>query len=538
MKTIPLVMKVWAGAEPHDMDYIRRSIPSLLKSRLPDDLEIVIYDDCSPNSSLWQYLREIANKDSRIRLLRGVENKGPNLGQQDLYKQIVEDYPAAPYYINVDDDVVYHRDWLRQLLAARKECRSLGLNGIFTALNMPFREPHSVLTTRTRKYLLKWKQPALNWLIPREIYETVGPFHDEGIAYDTVYSHWMRLKNLSVICLTPSYVQNIGLLGAYATDDTTTSLDFVGEGDNAFNLRQRVHALRYRLRRLPDAVRGLISDSARQIAPVRWGTEFVHEGVTRSGDSVALFSFEDAVRLGWDTSVAAERVQAVQRADPNGSAGILGLDRNRKGVPIRAVCRWEFCPNLRELATLGLAQSQPGPEVIFRALLEQLYTLHENGVVHNKVRRDNVYWADEGKPLRLAWLGTEPCPGMNFLEQKQTRTIDLLSGALSRWPLASTREEFAARYLESLAPEVLRGEPATPQSDLFSTAAVVALTLGGPIITIEQLWHRRRCWAEGSFRELDRVKDEKTRLALEHCLKSSPSERPVNAKTVLQGLDR
>ena len=231
MIKIPIVIKVWAGSEPHDFRYISRSLPSLLASDLPEAVDVLVFDDCSTDPRLRSFLLELSKQDRRVRLFLGDVNKGPNKGQADAYALVENEYPEAPYYLNLDDDVVYHRRWLSRLLEARESLRPRNVNGIFTALNMPFRAPHGILRTPGGTCLLKWKQPALNWLIPREVYQEVGPFTDEGIAYDTAYSHWLRLNGYSVICLTPSLVQNVGTFGAYSRDHSTTSDDFLGEGE-------------------------------------------------------------------------------------------------------------------------------------------------------------------------------------------------------------------------------------------------------------------------------------------------------------------
>ena len=530
MTRIPLVMKVWAGNEPHDMTYITRSIPSLLASRLPPGVEIVIYDDASPCRALQRYLAAVAERDPRVRVVRGDENKGPNLAQQDLFTRIADDYADAPCFINVDDDVVYHRDWLTHLADAWARCEALGLSGVFTALNMPYRCPHAVLRAAGRTYLIKWKQPALNWLIPRGVYTDIGPFRDEGIAYDTVYSHWMRLKHYAVICLCPSYVQNIGLLGAYATDDTTTSCDFVGEGAGRVRTAGWIDKARYRLRRLPADARRLLDPAADQIAPVRWGTEFVHEGRTRGGQSIAMFSFDDAVRLGWDREAAARRVETVRDTDPGGAAAILALRRNRGGTPVWVECDWSFAPNLRECRALSLGAAPRGA-ALFTSLLEQLAPLHARGVTHNKVRQDNVYVSHDRQQARLAWLGTEPCPGVPLGADATTGAR--LSGALNRWATPATRETCAVRYLEAVAPELLHGDTATPRSDVFAAAAVTLLGAAEPVETWARWREVRARWASarGADGNLD---DPRVRALLPRCLASDPRSRPADAREALR----
>ena len=534
MKKIPLVIKTWAGDAAHDMDYIQRSIPSLLASRLPDNIEILIYDDCSPNTLLREFLLATAKRDKRVRLLLGEENKGPNRGQQDIYQLITEDYPDTPYYLNADDDVVYHHAWLTKLDAAYHQCRSIGLNGIFSAIHMPFRKAHSQLQTQGNTYLLKWAQPALNWLIPVDLYQDIGPFIDEGIAYDTVYGHWMRLKQRSIICMTPSYVQNIGLLGAYAFDDTTTSTDFIGEGKSTSPFKRMMQSLRYHGPRIPHILRRQFDDAAQLLGPVRWGSEFVHEGVHQNR-TVAIFSFIDAHRLGWSDDQAAARAQQIQ-AIGDQSARISAIRRNRSGKPVWVECDWQFSPNLRELRQLNPARV-PTVEQLFQALILQIRNLHQHDIAHNKIRQDNVYFENEGDHnFRLTWLGTEPHPGTALDIHDAQSTIKLLSGALNRWAQPDTEEMFAARYLECVAPEIMRGEPATLASDLYSVAALSLLAHSQPNSRLRQIGQQRQVWESGNIQTLENITHSRLREIIHQCLNNQPNLRPTSALDVAKQL--
>ena len=71
----------------------------------------------------------------------------------------------------------------------------------------------------------------MNWFIPRDVYDQIGPFRDKGIAYDTEYCDRMAALKLPVICIKPSYVQNIGYHGAYQSDESYTANDYVGDLD-------------------------------------------------------------------------------------------------------------------------------------------------------------------------------------------------------------------------------------------------------------------------------------------------------------------
>lgn len=224
----PIMVKVWAGAKPHDMWYIRHSLPSLLRSDLPEQARVVLIDDCSPNPQIQPFLRRLADTHSNVDVWTNPRNLGPDEGQVYNFPRLVERFPDAPFFALCDDDVIYHPGWLQRLIQVYEEAKSVGLTGVFTALNTPARPSYRSVCLPTTDVLLKERQMALNWLLPRSVYELVGPFRAEGLAYDHDYGLRLAAKGLPVICLKPSYVQNIGYHGAYQTDDSLTARDYVG----------------------------------------------------------------------------------------------------------------------------------------------------------------------------------------------------------------------------------------------------------------------------------------------------------------------
>jgi hypothetical protein len=177
------------------------------------------------------FLKECANRYANVEVWMGSARLGPNKGQELHFPRVVDRFPDAPYYVMCDDDVIYHPGWLQRLIRVYEEARAIGLVGIFTALSMARRPAQRSVVLPTSEVLLKERQPALNWLLPREVYEAVGPFRDVGIAFD--HDYWNRAQALgfSAICLKPSYVQNIGYKGAYQCDDSHTADDYVGKKD-------------------------------------------------------------------------------------------------------------------------------------------------------------------------------------------------------------------------------------------------------------------------------------------------------------------
>ena len=254
MAAFPIVIKAWAGTMRHDMRYIRYSLPSLLESDLPTNAEVCIVDDCSPNPRLRPFIESLAKKYDNVRLWFNEENLGPNKGQEVVIPRIWSKYPNAPYLICCDDDVIYHPGWLQRLIRVYEDANAVGLRAVFSALNTPARPHFAERQLATSIVLLKERQMALNWLVPREVYDQVGPFRDAGVAYDTDYCDRMAELDIPVACLKPSWVQNIGYQGAYQSDDTLTAHDFIGRRDAWLVLRDQYYAIRRIVLKTPEWV--------------------------------------------------------------------------------------------------------------------------------------------------------------------------------------------------------------------------------------------------------------------------------------------
>lgn len=224
---LPILVKTWSGRGSHRYGYIRRSLPRLLASDLPPDARVIVVDDRSDDPRLLRLLQALTH-DRRVELWKNPHRMGPNRGQAYNVPRIIERFPDAEFLVFCDDDVVYKPGWLQRTLQVAREAEAIGLTGVFTALNVPFRPTYGSQTLPTSEVFLKQRQAALNWVVPRAVYEHVGPFRDVGIAYDTEYCDRMAALSVPVICLKPSWVQNIGYLGAYQYDTTYTAPDFVG----------------------------------------------------------------------------------------------------------------------------------------------------------------------------------------------------------------------------------------------------------------------------------------------------------------------
>ncbi|ABL00064.1 glycosyltransferase [Pelobacter propionicus] len=495
---IPIVMKTWAGSESYDFLYIFKSISSILSSNLPSCVELVIYDDCSTDSRMTDFFDKVLRSDSRVRVVRNHINRGPNAGQEHAFSMVCQEYNDAPFYVNVDDDVVYHRDWFSRLSGAYNDFIADERNGIFSALNMPFRREHSIERLNGRTYLLKWKQPALNWLIPRKVYEDVGPFRDEGIAYDTAYTHWSRLKNYPIICMTPSYVQNIGLQGAYAKGSMTTSRDFLGEGGGYGKLRQFLNAIKYDISRLPSFVRDRSSCLPKIIAPIRWGNEFVFEGENINGENIAFYLLDSYLKLGWRIDEIESRFNSVKTWQIKSPLQLISINKTNNISERFIDANWKFMPNIRECKELQLNNISVGK--IFKSIYASIADMHRNMIAHNKIRNDNLYFDADSSCCHLAWFGFEPYQGLININNVRS-LLNSYCCAVDRWATDELKEKKAISSIQTYAPEIFDGCGANCASDVYSIGALLASYVDDDVNTIDQFKTRRQQWDQGYIPE-------------------------------------
>lgn len=282
----PIMIKVWAGAGRHDFRYIGHSLPSLLDSDLPTDARVILIDDCSTDPRVQPFLQELAAENTKVEVWTNPHNLGPNAGQAYNFPRVVEKFPDAEYFVLCDDDIIYHPGWLQRQIQVYEEAKQAGLNGVFTALNVLAKQSYASVRLPTSEVLLKERQMALNWFLPRSIYEKVGLFRASELAFDTDYANRMAVHKIPVICMKPSYVQNIGYLGAYQTDDTLTARDYVGRMGLSLSLSATRCAIQRRVRKAAETIHDQIPECGpkRFVRRLRKGRPATSEAPADSGN--------------------------------------------------------------------------------------------------------------------------------------------------------------------------------------------------------------------------------------------------------------
>jgi len=168
--------------------------------------------------------------------------------------------------------------------------------------------------------------------------------------------------------------------------------------------------------------------------------------------------------LGWDNHLGRRRtitvlrpghakleprfVAAAQRASAMSHPGLERvLDLGKQGSVPFVVRDWLAGSIGQHVKLIGTLPSIWAARVLSRCA-DSLGWLHSQGMAHGTVRPDTVFFAEDGEPVITDIEGT--------------------AHTLSR--------EFATAHI---APEVLAGEPATPQSDLYSLGALLFTVVVG-----------------------------------------------------------
>jgi len=69
----------------NSLEFLESTIASIL-SQTYDNWELLITDDCSVDGT-WEYLKEIAKKDDRIKVFKLEKNSGPAVARNNSFAQ-------------------------------------------------------------------------------------------------------------------------------------------------------------------------------------------------------------------------------------------------------------------------------------------------------------------------------------------------------------------------------------------------------------------------------------------------------------------
>lgn len=108
--------------------YIQKSIQSVLNQTL-EDLEVIIVDDCSTDNS-WEILQQFKGKDSRIKIIKNVENSGAGISRNSGL-----DIATGEYIKFLDSDDTMDKDVLEVMYNAAQINNAQIVCGYMQAVN-------------------------------------------------------------------------------------------------------------------------------------------------------------------------------------------------------------------------------------------------------------------------------------------------------------------------------------------------------------------------------------------------------------------
>jgi serine/threonine protein kinase len=302
------------------------------------------------------------------------------------------------------------------LIKVYDEARRLGINGIFSAFNLPFRQHYETLRLSTSKVLLKWRQAASNWLLPREIYDKVGPFRDVGMAYDSDYTTRTRAYGFPIVCLAPSYVQNIGILGAYNNDWTNTAIDFVGERNRPAGSALVIHSFGQRVRRLlKGAKKDIKFGNYRIIAPLRAGCCWSYEAQNKAGASLVLklLPLKNAANQDAIERILGDSNRRRAITHPNLAKYFEG---GCEGEYLHVAFRYIQAPDLLSSVQFNGCFEYGKALPLLKQIASALAKLHEFNITHGNVRPGNVLIEQNKALLTDYGFGLHAIEKNNFVQ--------------------------------------------------------------------------------------------------------------------------
>lgn len=239
--------------------YLDTTLRSLTNTRLPDDVEILILDDCSddpttqrylftdgevnlpqtfrwPESDSWKKMvgdlptvESLSALGGRISVIQPESRKGVRGGIFWCIDTLMTRYPTEPFVMVIEGDAVFHEDWLVETLKVYTECLDKkGPNGDRLGLLTAYdRKPKSVPKSRGWTWRSVKKLSNGNWgcgngiggvhyLVTRSLYDASLPamratYNPSTRSGDTALQAVCGTHGFTIAATVPSYIQHIGV---------------------------------------------------------------------------------------------------------------------------------------------------------------------------------------------------------------------------------------------------------------------------------------------------------------------------------------
>ena len=214
-------------------DYFRRMFHSLCNSISFDEVTVYIVDDGSKDEAKLQMLG-ILDKFSGIRIIRNKKPVGTKQLLANIWRHFVEHYDFD-FCIHLQDDIVFHSQWLLNLLKVKDNIPNLGILTPWDRRNWPNEKKGDGWILRNPKNGA-CKIGGVAWLTSRAFIEKILALNERyrGHGEDSAFQCRCYDMGFNVAATVPSWVDHFGVesiahRGKKRTASSYRAWNFVGE---------------------------------------------------------------------------------------------------------------------------------------------------------------------------------------------------------------------------------------------------------------------------------------------------------------------